>query len=56
MLLDSTEMYNKRVNYLHWNPLTAGFVAEPWHWIYGSAKDYFKNKRGLQDIIILDSF
>ena len=46
VLLDSTEMYNKRVNYLHWNPSTAGFVAEPWHWIYSSATDYFADKRG----------
>ena len=28
VLLDSTEMYNQRLNYIHWNP-----VAEPWHWI-----------------------
>ena len=52
----STEMYNQRLNYLHWNPLTAGFVAEPWHWIYSSAIDYFLGKKGLLDVIILDGF
>jgi hypothetical protein len=31
VLLETTEMYNQRLNYLHWNPVTAGFVEEPWH-------------------------
>ena len=39
-------MYNQRLNYTHWNPVTAGFVAEPWHWIYRSATDYFTEKNG----------
>ena len=54
MLLETTEIYNQRLNYLHWNPVTAGFVAEPWHWIYSSAVDYFTDEKGLLDIIILD--
>ena len=56
MLLDSTEIYNQHLNYLHWNPVTAGFVAEPLHWIYNSSTDYFTDKKGLLDIIILDGF
>ena len=31
ILLDSDIVFNQRINYLHWNPVTAGFVAEPWH-------------------------
>ena len=56
VLLDSTEMYNQRLNYLHWDPVTAGFVDEPWHWLYSSALDYFTSKKGLIDILILDGF
>ena len=56
VLLENTEMYNQRLNYLHWNPVTAGFVAEPWHWIYSSAIDYYTEKKGLPDLIILDGF
>jgi len=56
VLLDSTEKYNQRLNYLHWNPVTAGFVAESWHWIYSSATDYFSEKKGPLDLIILDGF
>ena len=29
VLLETTEMYNQRLTYLHWNPVTAGFVIEP---------------------------
>jgi putative transposase len=56
VLLDTTEMYNQRLNYLGWNPVTAGFVAEPRHWIYSSAIDYFTERKGLLDLIILDGF
>ncbi len=30
-LLDSVFLYNQRLNYLHYNPVVAGFVAEPYH-------------------------
>jgi len=56
VLLHSTKMYNQRLNYLHWNPVTADFVAAPRHWIYSSAIDYFTEKKGLPDLIILDGF
>ena len=56
VLLESTEMYNQRLNYLHWNPVTAGFVDEAWHWLYSSTIDYFTDKKDLLDIFILDGF
>lgn len=54
VLLDTTAIYNQRLNYIHWNPVTAGFVLEPSHWLYSSATDYFIGRKGLLDIIILD--
>jgi len=56
VLLDTTEMYNQKLEYIHCNPVTAGFVAEPWHWIYSSARDYHTDKKGLLDIVFLDGF
>ena len=56
VLLDNTEMYNQRLNYLHWNPVTASYVIEPWHWFYSSAIDYFTDNKGLLDLVILDGF
>ena len=55
-LLDNTKMYNQKLHYIHQNPVTAGFVAEPWHWLYSSAVDYHTDKKGLLDIVILDRF
>jgi hypothetical protein len=52
--LDSVFVYNQRVNYLHWNPVIAVFVTEPWHWKLSSATDYFTAEKGLLDLIILE--
>ena len=56
ILLDTIAIFNEKINYLHWNPVVAGFVSEPWHWLYSSGLDFFTNKTGLLDIIILEGF
>ena len=56
VLLDSTEMYNQKLHYIHQNPVTAGFVSESWHWLYSSAVDYHTNEKGLLDLVILEVF
>jgi hypothetical protein len=33
-------MIDQRLNYLHNNPVTAGFVHEPQYYAYSSAADY----------------
>jgi REP element-mobilizing transposase RayT len=45
-------LYNPRrlkiaMNYLHNNPVKAGFVWEPWHYKYSSGIDYYTNEKGL---------
>ena len=54
VLLDSVVMFNQRLNYLHQNPVKAGFVTEPWHWKYSSAIDYFTEQKGLLNLFILE--
>ena len=54
ILLDTDIVFNQRLNYLHWNPVTAGFAIEPWHWKHSSAIDYFTKEKGLLDLIILE--
>ena len=54
ILMDTELIYNQRLNYLHWNPVTAGFVVEPWHWKHSSAMDYFTGEKGLLDVSILE--
>lgn len=50
--LFSTKVFNQKLEYLHFNPVKAGFVEQPKHWNYSSAKDYYGMK-GLLDIEIL---
>lgn len=54
VLLDNDVIFKQKLNYLHWNPVTAGFVTEPWHWKYSSAIDYMAKEKGLLDLIMLE--
>lgn len=45
----SAEVIEQKADYIHNNPVEAGFVTEPWHWKYSSAIDYAGGK-GLIDI------
>ena len=45
LLLDSILTFNQRLNYLHWNSVTAGFVTEPWYWKLSSATNYFSKEK-----------
>jgi putative transposase len=36
----SSHIIDQKVDYIHNNPVTAGFVTEAWHWKYSSAMDY----------------
>jgi REP element-mobilizing transposase RayT len=38
--LSTNEMIDQRLDYLHKNPVKAGFVDEPEDWLYSSAKQY----------------
>jgi putative transposase len=46
-------MAHQKLNYLHYNPVEAGFVAREEDWLYGSAIDY-NGSKGLLDITFLD--
>ncbi|MDN4167092.1 transposase [Cytophagales bacterium LB-30] len=45
----SPEVIDQKVEYIHQNPVVAGFVNEPEHWRYSSAMDYAGSK-GLLEI------
>lgn len=38
--LFSSAFVRQKLDYLHLNPVKAGWVAEPQHWLYSSAADY----------------
>ncbi|TAL42023.1 MAG: transposase [Chitinophagaceae bacterium] len=44
----------QKINYIHHNPVEAGIVERPEHYLYSSAKDYFETKKcGLLDLEFL---
>ena len=40
----SSKVIDQKVDYIHLNPVVAGFVMEPEHWKYSSAIDYSGGK------------
>jgi putative transposase len=49
ILIYSNEVIDEKLNYIHNNPVEAGWVDEPEHYLYSSARDYAGIK-GLLDI------
>ncbi|HRH49822.1 MAG TPA: hypothetical protein PLP23_13795 [Panacibacter sp.] len=45
---------HQKSDYLHDNPVTAGFVEKPEDWLYSSAKDYYMGKKVIIDISLID--
>jgi len=50
---DRTDILIQKLNYIHHNPVTAGIVLEPDHYIYSSAANY-AGEKGVIDVILLD--
>jgi hypothetical protein len=44
----SSDVIDQKADYIHNNPVAAGFVVEPWDWKYSSAKDYSGGKGVLE--------
>ena len=51
--LSDNKMIETRLDYIHQNPVKAGFVDECFHWKYSSARDY-AGEQGLLEIYFLD--
>jgi len=52
--LYSSSFVFQKLNYIHNNPVKAGIVEKPEHYLYSSAKDYFYTKKcGLLDVAFL---
>lgn len=51
--LSTNEILQQRVDYIHNNPVEAGFVAQPSDWLFSSASDYEGNP-GEIEIYFLD--
>jgi hypothetical protein len=47
------KILHQKLDYLHNNPVEAGFVEKPEDYLYSSAKDYY-GLQGLLDILLVD--
>ncbi len=50
--IQSEDFLRSKLNYIHNNPVRAGLVAEPSHYVYSSAANY-ENKKGLLEVDFL---
>ena len=48
-LIQTNEMMISKINYIHQNPVKRGYVDDPIHWRYSSARDY-EGTAGLLDV------
>ncbi len=48
--LFSNKFIDQKLDYIHQNPVKAGWVDEPWEYRYSSARDYMNNTKGLLDL------
>jgi putative transposase len=51
--ISNPEIAQQKLNYIHMNPVKAGYVLEPNHWKYISAVDYYGGK-GVLDILFIN--
>lgn len=51
--LSTGKLYRQRLDYLHENPVRAGIVREPQHYLYSSAIDYYEQQTGLLAVDML---
>lgn len=51
--LSNGNLISQRLDYLHNNPVKAGFVQNPEDWLYSSAGDYC-GRKGFLDVVLID--
>ena len=53
IFLRDAGMMRRALNYIHHNPVVAGFVTEPHYWWWSSAVDYAGGK-GILELVMID--
>ena len=51
--LYSRDFTRQKLDYIHNNPVVAGFVYEPQHYVYSSAIDYYTGQKGLVKVVLI---
>jgi len=51
--LNTNELIDQKLEYIHLNPVAAGFVDQPESWKYSSARDYASIAKGYIDLVFI---
>jgi len=51
-LIQGEDMMRQKAEYIHYNPVQKGYVEDPTHWRYSSARDY-AGQPGLLDVTLV---
>ena len=54
IILDTDKILHQKLDYIHNNPVEAGFVELAEEWLYSSARDYLTERRGILEVIKVD--
>jgi putative transposase len=46
----SNKVLRQKIQYIHYNPVRRGYVAEPEHWVFSSAGDYILQRKGVVEL------
>jgi len=52
--ITSQEFFIQKLNYIHDNPVRKGFVQEPEHWVYSSARNYILDDHSILKVDIVE--
>lgn len=52
--LFSAKFMKQKLDYIHMNPVEAGFVRRPEDWLYSSCADYYEYNKGALDLVYLE--
>ena len=53
VVLDSNKLIDQKLDYIHYNPVSAGITELPEEFVYSSAKDYYTEDSGMVEIEII---
>ena len=52
--LSNSFMAKQRLDYIHNNPVEAGFVEKAEEWTHSSAGDYYGNRKGRIELVMIE--
>jgi REP element-mobilizing transposase RayT len=52
VLIQNDEMFIQKAEYIHYNPVRRGYISQPEHWLYSSARNYLSGDDSIIPVIL----